>query len=123
MPERRHYPPAKIIHVPHCIEGAELPSVPIGSVPGFVSYRFHFCFGAVAHKSVAEISVIGIYPMVTVETIDYGPHTYLPGDEEPEDAVDRLCRVCRGTHGTEADQVTANGLPQIVKTQTGLYRA
>ncbi|WP_030438156.1 hypothetical protein [Actinoplanes subtropicus] len=111
MAERRHYPEAAIIHVPHCVEGQELPALPIGSVAeSLPNYRLHFCFPLEwVDKPIAEIARIGIVPMVTWETPDYGPHTYVPDRSGrwplPPDAIDFPCRVCRGTHGAELEKL------------------
>jgi hypothetical protein len=117
MTERRHYPPAVLLHVPHCLEGYTLPSVPIASVPSLVSWRVHFCFPSeLIAQPISRIASIGTVPMVTVERIQYPPHAYNPSTVEPADAVDRLCRICLGTHGGEADQLLSNGLPPLTAT-------
>jgi hypothetical protein len=67
--------------------------------------------GYLIAKPISAIVHNGTVPMVTVERIDYPPHTYVPSDIEPADAVDRLCRVCWGTHGGEAETLLSNGLP------------
>jgi hypothetical protein len=103
---KRHYPPAVLVHVPECVEGAALPAV-IASVleTGFYSHRFHFCFAeagyGLATVTAAHIIRDGIVPMVTVERLEYRPHRYVPSDDQPADALHARCRVCYGTHGED----------------------
>jgi hypothetical protein len=74
---RRHYPPAVIIHVPHCREVQWLPALAIGSVPETLpNHVLRFCFPLeFMEKSIAEIAVIGTIPMVTWKTPVYPEHT------------------------------------------------
>jgi hypothetical protein len=107
---RRHYPPAVIIHVPHCVEGHLFPALLIGSVPeSLPNYRLHFCFPSeFIEKPIREIAAIGTFPMVTWEKPDYPEHSYAPdrtGRQLPPDAIDHPCRICRGTHGEEVDEL------------------
>jgi hypothetical protein len=107
---RRHYPPAAIIHVPHCVEGQSLPALPIGSVPeALPNHRLYFCFPLeLVQKSITEIAVIGTIPMITWETPAYPAHEYVPvqaGRQLPADAIDYPCRICRGTHGEDLEDL------------------
>ena len=106
----RHYPPAVIIHVPHCREGQSFPALSTGSVPeALPNHMLHFCFPIeLVKKPITEIAVIGTVPMVTWEKPDYPDHSYTPdrtGKQLPPDAIDYPCRICRGTHGEEVDEL------------------
>ncbi len=102
----RHYPPAVLVHLPECVEGAALPAVMTSVLEtGFYSHRFHFCFVEagylLATVTAAHIIRDGTVPMVTVERLEYRAHRYVPSDEQPIDAPHARCRVCYGTHAED----------------------
>jgi len=120
MTEFRHYPPAAIIHVPHCSKGRSLPAVPIASVAEAVpNHDLHLCFPLeMKMRPISEIEGTGIFPVVKCETPIYPVHPYDPdkdGPQLPPDAIDYPCRVCRGTHGEDR-----NGLHDVSSTSTGV---
>ena len=106
---RRHYPPAALIHVPHCAEGQDKPALAIKSVvEALGNCRLHFCFPLeFQRKPISEIAAIGVFPMVAYEKPDYGVHRYRPDKSArfplPEDAIDFPCAVCGGTHGEDLE--------------------
>lgn len=109
MTERRHYPPAVFIHVPHCKEGQDKPALATASVSSVLpNYQLHFCFEEFMLKPITEIAAMGVIPMVTWETPDYGRHPYDPDRSGrsplPPDAIDYPCKVCRSTHGRELEE-------------------
>jgi hypothetical protein len=110
MAELRHYPPAVLIHVPHCREGEDKPTLVITSVTGTLpNHRLHFCFPEdLIEKPIAAIAAMGVVPMITFEVEDYGDHIYVPvrqGKLLPDDAIDYPCKICRGTHGGDLEEL------------------
>lgn len=107
----RHYPPGVVFHAPHCIEGGNAIAVPVGSAfDTHPNHMFDACFAGLIPPFLAEDAeaLAGIMPYISVETISYHQHAYVPspprGSRMPQlfDAIRPLCRICRGTHQGEA---------------------
>jgi hypothetical protein len=106
---RRHYQPGVVFHAPHCIDGGNAMSVPVGAaMEAHPNYQFDQCFVGLFSIVNDPVALAEIMPHVSIENITTKRHPYTPSDPrdtsrpQPADAIRPLCSVCRGTHEHEA---------------------
>ncbi|GGL01780.1 hypothetical protein [Mangrovihabitans endophyticus] len=104
-----HYPPGVVLHAPHCIDGENAMSVPVGAtIEAHPNHQFDQCFidffsivnDPAALAAVMRTSRSRSSPSGATRTPPSDPRDMTK--PQPADAIRPLCRICRGTHEQDA---------------------